>query len=148
MNINDLLARQQKMLDKAKTGMTTRKIAQADIAQPIDPNLITIQTVFENVKGTGSSAATAVRYQAAIAQRAPQIAQLRQGVSQDASLKAAVNGARNQALKRVTEALRQSGALQMPEVRDVQIDPMPQRKIEAAQVKIEPMRARKKPKGS
>jgi hypothetical protein len=140
MNINDILAQQQKLLDKAKTGMAAKKIAQADIAQPIDPGLITIQTVFETVKGTGSSAATAARYQAAIAQRAPQIAQLRQGVSQDVTLKAAVTSTPKLALKSVAEALEKCTAVRMPQTAVVQPNPTPQKGLAAALPK------KKKPK--
>jgi hypothetical protein len=146
MNIKDILAQQQQLLDKAKAGIATQKIAQADIAQPIDPKLITIQTVFENVKGTGSRAATAARYQTAMAQRAPQLAQLRQGVSPDVSLKAAITSPPKLALKNVTEALQKCGALRMPEVKDVQIAPMTQKKIEPSTVKLEAAVTKKKPK--
>ncbi|HEY0105517.1 MAG TPA: hypothetical protein VGB91_05480 [Rhizomicrobium sp.] len=114
MNLDDILAQQKKLLDKAKTSIVTQKIAQADLAQPIDPKLLTIQNVFEGVEATGSRAALAARYQAAIAQRQPQLAQIRQGVSQDPSLKAVLTSPSNLVVKNLTAALRKSGAIHAP----------------------------------
>lgn len=111
MNLTDILAQQQKLVAKAKTGMATRKIAAADLAQPVDPKLLTIDTVFANVKGTAAKTALVERYKSAIAPRQTQIAQVRNGVATDATLKAAFKGPADQAAKNVLAKLRESGAL-------------------------------------
>jgi hypothetical protein len=108
MNIDDILAQQNKLLDKAKTGVATKTVAQADLAQPVDPAAIKIQTVFQNVSATGSKAALAQRYQAAIAQRQPAIAQVKQGISSDQALKAAMTSKPAEATKNVMAVLNKS----------------------------------------